>query len=126
MSIVNGAQAILEGFGEDPPPQDVAQGRADICTGRLSGVPCPHNHQGGFSLTAQASAFIHAQRQRKLELKLAVEGESALGVCKVCKCFLPLKVWYSTRVIYDHTEDATIAKFPPFCWIKKELNTLKP
>lgn len=124
MSIINGSQALMEGFGEDPPPQDVAQNRADICTGRVSSVPCAYNHQGTFSLTSKIAAFIHAQRQRKLELKLSVDGEGSLGICKVCKCYLPLKVWYSSRVIYEYTEDSTIAKFPDFCWIKRELEQL--
>lgn len=124
MSIINGAKAICEGFGESPPPQELAQARSDVCTGRFSGAPCPYNHKGGFSLTAQASAIIHAQRQRKLELKLTVEGESALGVCKVCRCYLPLKVWFSTQVIYDHTEDTTLSKLPDFCWLKKECQQL--
>ena len=124
MSLVNGAKAIIEGFGENPPPQEVAQARSDICTGRLSGVPCPNNHTGGFSLTATASQVIHAQRQRKLELNLAVEGEGSLGVCKVCKCYLPLKIWYHIATINDHTPDSTLANFPSFCWIKQGCQPL--
>ena len=124
MDIINGVEAILHGFGRNPPPQEVAQDRSDICTGRLSGVPCPNNHKGSFSLTAQASSIIHAQRQRKLELKLAVEGESSLGVCRTCGCYLPLKVWFDSQTILDYTTDFTIAKFPDFCWIKKECHKL--
>lgn len=122
MSLVNGVKAILEGFGESPPSQEVAQARSDICTGRLSGTKCPNNHQGGFSLTTKAAQVIHAQRQRKLELKLAADGESSLGVCKVCGCYLPLKVWYDSQTITNHTSDEQFAKFPSFCWIKN----LKP
>ena len=125
MSIANGIEAICEGFGKAPPPQDVAQARADICTGRLSGVPCPHNHKGAFSITAKAAQIIHAQRQRKLELKLAVEGESSLGVCHVCGCALPLKIWFDTETLYNHTDDSTLARFPDFCWLKKECSQLK-
>lgn len=124
MSLVSGAKAILEGFGEDPPPQEIAQARSDICTGRLSGVPCPHNHTGGWSITTKASQIIHAQRQRKLELALAVEGEASLGVCKVCRCYLPLKIWYHIATIHDHTPDSTLNEFPSFCWIKKGCQSL--
>lgn len=125
MSLASGIDAILEGFGRNPPSQEVAQNRADICDGRLSGVPCPYHHKGSFSLTAQASAIIHTQRQRKLELKLAVDGEDALGVCKVCKCYLPLKIWYDSETITRHTTDETFSKFPPHCWIKR-LKTPQP
>ncbi len=126
MSLVNGAKAIYEGFGESPPPQEVAQARSDVCTGRLNGTKCPHNHTGGWSITAKASEIIHAQRQRKLELKLAVDGEETLGVCKVCRCYLPLKVWYDSQTIFEHTTDSTLANFPDFCWIKKACQSLKP
>ncbi len=118
MSLVNGVEAILEGFGKNPPSQEVAQNRADICTGRINGVPCPYNHRGGFSLAASASAIIHAQRQRKLELKLSVDGEASLGVCKVCGCYLPLKIWFDSETIRNHTTDEAFAKFPSYCWIK--------
>jgi len=118
MSLVNGIEAILEGFGANPPSQDTAQDRSDVCTGRTSGVPCPNNHRGGFSLTAQASAIIHVQRQRKLDLKLNVDGEESLGICKVCGCYLPLKVWYDSETISSHTTDETFSRFPDFCWIK--------
>lgn len=124
MSFISGAQAILEGFGEAPPSQEVAQTRANSCLHGDSGKKCPFNHTGGFSITAKASQVIHAQRQRKLELKLAVDGEESLGVCKVCSCFLPLKIWYDIETIYGHTEDATLAKFPDHCWIKQECSQL--
>jgi hypothetical protein len=130
MSLVSGAKAILEGFGDSPPPQEVAQARANVC---LSGgtdkdgnpTKCPNNHTGGWSITTKASQIIHAQRQRKLELKLAVDGETSLGICKVCKCYLPLKVWYGIETIYEHTPDSTLADFPSFCWIKKGCQSLK-
>lgn len=118
MSLANGISAVLEGFGVAPPPQEVAQARSDVCTGRLSGVPCPYNHTGGFSLTATASQIIHAQRQRKLELKLAVDGEESLGICKLCGCYLKLKVFFDADTIRNHTTDEAFAKFPSFCWIK--------
>jgi hypothetical protein len=102
MSIINGIDALCEGFGKSPPPQDVAQARADICTGRLNGTPCPNNHRGTFSLTAKAAQIIHAQRQRKLQLELRVDGEESLGVCKTCGCYLPLKVFFDTETIKPH------------------------
>lgn len=131
MSIINGAEAILDGFGKSPPSQELAQERADSC---LKGAPpdqntgskkCPYNHLGGFSITAKASELIHAQREKKLALKLRVEDEEGLGVCKVCKCFLPLKVFYDIETIYGHTEDSVLASFPDWCWIKRECQKLQ-
>lgn len=125
MDIINGAAALVEGFGKEPPDQGTCQHRADICTGRLSGVPCPHNHRGAVSLTVKVAQAVHAMRQLKLERKLNVEGESALGVCKVCGCDLVTKVFYDPVTIHNHTTDETLSKFPGFCWIKKEIEQIK-
>lgn len=118
---INGAAALLEGFGDSPPSQEVAQSRANACLHGEEGNPCRFNHRGGFSLTALASSIIHAQRQKKLELNLRVEGEENLGVCRVCSCYMPLKVWLSTKILFDHTDDSAIQRFPDWCQIKKEL-----
>lgn len=125
MGLVNGAHALLDGFGEAPPAQEVTQARADCCSGRLSGIPCPHNHRGGWNFTAKMAAAIHVQRQRKLQLRLGVEGEDQLGMCKICGCFLPLKVHWNEEQIYSHTSDEDFAKFStawPQCWMNQINN----
>ncbi len=126
---INGAKAILEGFGENPPPQEVAQARADVClhSGK-DGKRCPHNHVGGFSVTASIGSVIQAQREKKLQLKLRVDGEEELGVCTICRCPMFLKVFYDWNTIYGHTTDETFTQFRdkwPSCWMVKELDNHK-
>ena len=127
MDLVNGAAALLDGFGKSPPSPDVAQGRSDVCTGRLTGVPCPHNYQGFWRITEQAGRVLHAQREKKLELSLKTEGEDKLGQCRLCNCPLLLKVWYDWETIYNHTTDETFAKIrlnKPDCWLVTELDAM--
>jgi hypothetical protein len=118
--LANGAKALLDGFGVNPPSQAVAQARSDICTGRLSGVACPANFLGGWAVTTAIAQAIHAQRQKKLELKLVVEGEERLGTCEACRCWLPLKVWFDESTILNHTTDTILDKMRTAnqqCWV---------
>lgn len=120
VEIANGAKALLDGFGEAPPPQAVSQARADICSGRLSASKCPANFLGGWAVTTEIARAIHAQRQKKLELNLSVQGEERLGTCTACRCALFLKVHYDSATIYNHTTDETFNKMRsanPQCWI---------
>ncbi len=123
---VNGAKAILESFGDDAPPKEVAQARADVCLhSGPEGKPCPHLHSGAWSATAEIGRVIQAQREKKLELNLRVEGEEGLGICRICKCPMFLKVFFSWPTIYGHTTDETFAQFRekwPSCWMVKELD----
>ncbi len=116
----NGASALLEGFGKEPPSQEVAQARSDVCTGRLTGHPCKANYLGGWAISSEIARVIHAQRQKKLQLHLEVQGESTLGTCKVCRCPLALKVWYDAETIRSHTTDDKFDQLKetnPQCWI---------
>ncbi len=126
---INGAKAILDGFGENPPPQEVAQARADVClhSGK-DGTRCPHNSLGSWTLTTAIAQVIQAQREKKHQLKLSVDGEEGLGVCKICRCPVFLKVFYSWDTIYGHTTDETFNTFRdkwPSCWMVKELDNHK-
>jgi len=128
---LHGAEALLAGFGKTPQSKEVAQARADVClhSGKdKEGNPakCPHNHLGGWSITTEASRILQAQREKKHQLNLRVDGEEGLGVCRICKCFLPLKVFYDWESIYSHTTDEMFNQFKnqwPSCWMVKELNT---
>ena len=123
---LHGAEALLAGFGKTPPSKEVAQARADVClhSGK-DGKPCDFNHLGGWSITTEASRILQAQREKKHQLNLRVDGEEGLGVCRICKCFLPLKVFYDWESIYSHTTDEMFNQFKnqwPSCWMVKELN----
>ena len=114
---LNGVDAIIEGFGKQPPSQEHAQARADVCK------TCPKNYTGGWLISDKAARIIHAQRQKKLEMKLKVEGEEKIGNCLVCECNLPLKVFFDIHTIFHHTSDAMMSRLQsanPNCWIVTE------
>lgn len=118
------AQDIIRdwlGDGLKPVPRPEAQARADICTGRLSGRPCPKN-QPGSRLFGFAARRIQSFVERKNELKLEVEGETKLESCAVCLCDLKLKVHVPMPHILHGTPDSMLLKFdeqaPPDCWMR--------
>lgn len=120
---INGIEAAVEEFSKDPPPKEVAQVRADVCTGRLSGNPCPHNFRGAWRVTDLTAAVIKAQLEKKRDLALHVDWEDKLGTCKACSCPLFLKVFYNWSTIYNHTSDEQFEKqhsANPECWMWKE------
>ena len=48
-----------------------------------------------------------------------------MGICKICRCPMFLKVFYDWDTIYSHTTDETFQQFKdkwPVCWMLKELN----
>lgn len=109
------------GDGLQPVPEEQAQVRSDICTGRLNGSACPKNQQSGWRVTMAVAQNIHAQMAKKSEAGIKVEGEDQLGTCQACGCHLKLKVHVPFRHIHAHTSDEQMSKFPDFCWIQREL-----
>ena len=120
--VASGARILTDwlGDGAQPVAQELAQTRSDICTGRINGNPCPKNRQSGWSFTMAVAKAIHSQMAKKDEAGLKVEGESELGTCEACGCFLKLKAWVPFHHIYAHTSDDQMNKFPPWCWVVKE------
>jgi len=113
-----GGRVLIEWLGEGavPVPIEVAQRRANVC------LECPENRDGHslLRLTADAVRAIAEQMNAKEHLKLRVEGEDRLHACAICRCPLPLKVHVPLNNILQHTDEATLNAFPPFCWIAKE------
>lgn len=122
-----GAAIIAEwlGAGAKPVAQELAQARSDVCTGRLSGVRCPHNAGGG-AITESVAAGVRDFVEAKNHLKLTVEGEADLQSCMICGCFLGTKIWTPLKHIVAHTSEDELKTFrvsyPP-CWINQEQNT---
>lgn len=120
---ISGVEAAVEEFGKEPPSQELRQSRADVCTGRLTGKPCPKNYLGAWRVTDIAAKIIKGQLERKRDLALKVEGEDKLGQCEACNCPLFLKVHYNFETIYGHTADSVFEKLHaanPECWQWKE------
>jgi len=126
--LTNGVQILKDwlGDGAKTVPAEMAQSRADVCTGRLSGRPCPHNVNGGFSITAEIAKTIHEQVEQKNHLSLRVEGEDKLFSCNVCLCHLPLKVQVPFDTIAARTPEPVWQDLPSFCWMKRERHPADP
>lgn len=125
--LASGAQILSDWIGEgaQPVPIETAQARADVCTGRLTGHPCPFN-RSGFKPVEGAAERIRLHLERKNELDLRVEGEENLHTCDICWCHLPLKVHVPISSILAGTPDNMLLKFQqayPACWIVTENQT---
>ena len=130
--LYGGAQIMRDWLGDGlrTVEKKVAQNRADVCTGRLSGKRCAYNTRQGISeLTGPIADFIKAQIQRKTELHLSVENETDLETCSICLCVLRLKIWTPLDIILARTPERGLAEFKkkaPWCWLLEDNPPSKP
>ena len=109
----SGAAIIRDwlGSGGVPVERDVAQQRADVCSG------CKHNNLG------ISMASVMPVLKKLIEIKnkehLRVNGEKSLGTCGICHCNIPTKIWTPIEHIENHT---TKDEMPESCWISREMN----
>ena len=101
------------GEGGRPVPAGVSQVRADQC------LCCWFNSKtgciGGEAVPISVSHIISA----KTKLKLSVLGEHNLHSCKLCRCYLPLKIHVPIVHLRQFTPQAVIEdikKHKPTCW----------
>ena len=103
-----------------------SQARADVCTGRLSGKPCPRHVQNwNYNLATQAVIRMEMEKRAKAGRKLI--QEDTFKTCSVCGCWLPLKVDVPFITIWKHTSDSMFNEFPTEtpCWISQERKESK-
>lgn len=117
-----GAQNLLawSDSGKVVPPE-VADARALICTaGGPGNTRCPMNGTGDWKqmFTAPATELIKNQLAAKNSMKLATKYDDSLGVCEVCACPLPLKVWSPLEFALRKMSKETKEKLPEWCWMK--------
>jgi hypothetical protein len=121
-AVASGKRVLVDwlGSGAKPVAIAIAQRRADTC------LKCEKNKEGHrfLRLTAEVARVIAEQMQAKGALKLRVAGEEGLHACEVCACPLPLKIHVPLATILKHTDDETLAAFPPHCWITTERQTI--
>lgn len=96
--------------------EDEAQDRADICTGRKTGNPCPKNKED-FQLAEDIAAFFKQHVELKNKMQLRVQGEKQLYTCAGCGCPLKTKVWLEWRYVKPDAEEKN--KFDQRCWLLK-------
>lgn len=122
---VKGARIISDwlGAGGVTVDRELAQDRADICSGRNSDHRCP------FNVSEPGAAAIAGESLKKLveiknDAQLRVQGEKSLGMCGVCNCHISTKVWTPIRHVKKHTTDGIAAALPFHCWQRKEMETI--
>ncbi len=102
------------GAGGQPVEKSEAQRRSEIC------LKCPLNVEPKWWERMTKNPIAEAIRVT-LELKhgmnLSVEGEDKCGVCKICGCALPLKIWVGMEHIRNQVGNLQDA--PAFCWMKE-------
>lgn len=122
LSILRGASTIADWLGDGlkPVAQEVAQNRADICSGRLNGKPCLNNNPG-FKPVETIAQIIRAWSEKKNYMTSEVMGEDNLHTCNVCLCHLPTKIFVPMKTILGQTSQAMLDKFaseaPRNCWM---------
>lgn len=120
----NGVAVLSAWLGAGAPIvfKSTAQSRGDVCTGRLSGNPCPNNVKD-FEVIESVSRAIKEQVTLKSKLELRILGEKSLSTCSGCGCPLALKIWLPIeKLALDEDE---LKNFPDFCWMKKEFRQIK-
>ena len=118
--------ALIEwlGSGGKPVERRQAEARAAVCEG------CPLNRVGWGKWWETAKSYVADDIRKMLELKhrakLELPNERGLFMCQACGCLTRLKCWTPLEHIVNHTPSATLAKFPPQCWIPKEMGMNPP
>jgi hypothetical protein len=127
-SDIEGAKVLAEWWGNTGHhvSQEQADHRSLACLHGDDGKECPHNKTPNWWQTATGKVAETIRRQIAIKEKLSMRTamDDHLKICHVCKCALPVKIWVPIKHISAHTSQDTIPKFPPFCWVRKEIESL--
>lgn len=106
------------GDGGAPVPQADATRRSRVCVG------CPENQAPRWWEYAKSNMarVIKKHLEVKHRTGLQVDVEDQLGICRVCRCCLPLKIHVPIAHIEAHSDPEAWGKFPAFCWQRAETN----
>lgn len=92
--------------------------RAQVC------LTCPHNDvKGGmvkYFLSVTAKALQAAAGVLRDVRGCQTPHDEKLGVCDVCSCPLPSKIWFPIEIIEKEMPAGVWPNLPDFCWLKKE------
>lgn len=106
---------IKDWFGEGAAPvsRQQAQERADKC------FQCPFNHHEGNTGKELLPSIVIRRVEAKNKMKLFVENEWKISTCKLCGCYLPLKIHVPIIHIRQYTPQSIIdgiSERKPDCW----------
>lgn len=104
------------GDGAAAVSQAQAESRAAIC------ATCPQNRRENWRelLTKKGAQAIQVLVGVKNRRKLATSLDGQLGVCKACRCHLPLKIWVEIGYITENTPPEVRGRLDPRCWVLAE------
>lgn len=107
-------KTLKEWFGDGGKPVDasVSSVRALQCRG------CVFNQHGTRYMDSAAKAFKRLL-EAKSKLRLSVLKEGELHTCKLCRCYLPLKIHVPSVHIRSYQREEVrqlIMKDKPDCW----------
>lgn len=103
-------------------PREVAQSRADICTGRLSGDKCPQNIEVS-KIRNGISGFIRNLVERKIGTRHIIRRCWELKTCSGCGCPLRTKILVPLDKL--QLDESVLRQFDDRCWMRKEFNQTK-
>lgn len=105
------------GKGGSPVDSSLSESRASVCR------TCEHNVEPGWWEKAKfaVAEVIRKELEIKNRMEIKVSCESELHMCRICGCCNPLKVHVPIEHVKEHTPAVIMQKFPPWCWIVKEL-----
>lgn len=117
-AVLAGAISLIELFGpsQKPVAKSLAEERAAICEN------CPQNQKGDWlnTFTDHAAGILRRTLAVFKDANLTTTKDESLGVCQACECPLRLKVHVGLDFIREKTDQATMKKLDPRCWIEKE------
>lgn len=115
--VVAGVGVLLNwlGSGGRAVAKELAEKRATVCS------TCPMNQPGDWTtfFTAPVAATLKLQLAMKNDLRLETSKDKELHVCSACSCPLSLKTWTPLNFILENTDEETMNRFDPRCWIVK-------
>lgn len=105
------------GDGGEPVHPAQANTRGFACVG------CPENKEvqwSDFIKSGIAEIILDAERLRH-DSNFQTINDEELGQCRICLCYLKLKVWCPLDYIEKETTEEDLRAFPARCWIRKEI-----
>lgn len=107
------------GEGAVPVANELAQKRAKICAACVLNVEPLWWERYSKEPVAE---FIQQTIALKNEMKIGIEIEKDLAMCRACGCVNRLHIWTPLKHILSHTSMQTMQKFDAGCWIANRDN----
>ena len=100
-----------------------AAGRASVCLFGREGMECFYHHSAHWweIFKSPIADAIKRQIELKASMSLTTPHDKELKMCSACGCCMAVKIWVPIQHIKAHTPDFMLAKFPSFCWQRREL-----